>query len=266
MAPASLPPSRLTRREAMRFRRYLPRRRLALLAGAAGAGIAAAAIVVLIAALVAGNGPPAPHRGGSPSAPSGSVAFGDAPATVAPAPAAATTVPGAGTAADSGGSGCSVTAGPDATNPVALRIPAIGVSTSVIGLGLNADHTLQVPPLTYAGTHEAGWYRLGPAPGDVGAAIIVGHVDSTSGPAVFYRLGSLAPGDTVQVIAANCETSVFDITSVEEYSKSNFPTERVYGTTSDPELRLITCGGVFDPATGHYLSNIVAYAKTVHVA
>jgi len=123
-----------------------------------------------------------------------------------------------------------------------------------------------VPPLSYTGTHEAGWYKLGPAPGQEGAAVIVGHVDSSSGPAVFYRLATLKPGSTIQVIASNCQTASFVVTSIEQYPKNRFPTQQVYGPTSGPELRLITCGGVLDPATGHYLSNIVVYAKTVTVA
>jgi len=144
--------------------------------------------------------------------------------------------------------------------PVGLKIPALGVSTNVVNVGLNRDRTLQVPPLDYAGTHEAAWYDLGPPPGRVGAAVIVGHVDSSTGPAVFYRLGSLSPGSMIQVTAANCQTVSFVVTSVKEYAKAQFPSQRVYGPVSDSELRLITCGGAFDPSTGHYLSNIVAYA------
>lgn len=229
---------------------------------AAGAAVAATAIVVLFAVVVSGGGPPSPkHR--SASAPAALNSLPSPGSTAAPSP---TSVPADPFPPSVAGTSCSASAGPGATAPVGLRIPAIGVSTSVIGLGLNADHTLQVPPLNYAGTHEAGWYKLGPAPGQVGSAVIVGHVDSTSGPAVFFRLGSLTPGDMVQVIAANCETSTFVITSVEQYSKNSFPTQLIYGPTSDPELRLITCGGVFDSATGHYLSNIVAYAKTATTA
>jgi len=144
--------------------------------------------------------------------------------------------------------------------PVALKIPAIGVSTSVVNVGLNPDRTLQVPPLDYTGTHEAAWYDLGPPPGRVGASVIVGHVDSSTGPAVFYRLGSLSPGSTIEVTAANCQKVNFVVTSVKEYPKAQFPSQKVYGPVSDAELRLVTCGGAFDPSTGHYLSNIVAYA------
>jgi sortase (surface protein transpeptidase) len=142
-----------------------------------------------------------------------------------------------------------------------LRIPAIHVSAKIVNEGLDADGALQVPPLTYAGVHEAGWYDLGPAPGQVGSAIIVGHVDSYQAAGVFYDLGSLAPGNLVEVTLANGETVHFTVTSVHEYSKARFPASEVYGPEPYPALRLITCGGAFDAATGHYLSNIVAYAR-----
>jgi sortase (surface protein transpeptidase) len=145
--------------------------------------------------------------------------------------------------------------------PVRLRIPAIGVSTKIVDEGLHADGALQVPPLTYAGVHEAGWYDLGPAPGQVGTAIIVGHVDSYQAAGVFYDLGKLVPGNAVEVTLANGDTVRFTVTSVQEYSKARFPASEVYGPEPYPALRLITCGGTFDAATGHYLSNIVAYAR-----
>ena len=107
----------------------------------------------------------------------------------------------------------------------------------------------------------AGWYDLGPAPGQVGSAIIVGHVDSRQAPGVFYDLGSLAPGDLVEVTLANGETVHFTVTSVQEYPKAHFPASEVYGPEPYQALRLITCGDAFDEATGHYLSNIVAYAR-----
>ena len=145
--------------------------------------------------------------------------------------------------------------------PIRLQIPAIHVSTKIVDEGLDADGALQVPPLTDAGVHEAGWYDLGPAPGQVGSAIIVGHVDSYQAPGVFYDLGSLAPGNLVEVTLANGETVHFTVTSVQEYPKAHFPASEVYGPEPYQALRLITCGGAFDEATGHYLSNIVAYAR-----
>jgi sortase (surface protein transpeptidase) len=143
--------------------------------------------------------------------------------------------------------------------PKRVAIPAVGVAARVVRLGLNLDGTLEVPT-DYS---VAGWYRLGPKPGETGAAVIVGHVDSTAGPAVFYRLGEVVPGDLVRVASGNRPVLRFRIYAVREYSKAAFPTARVYGQTTTPELRLITCGGPFDDATGHYLDNVVVFARLV---
>jgi sortase (surface protein transpeptidase) len=148
-----------------------------------------------------------------------------------------------------------------AAPPIRLRIPAIGVSTTIVDEGLDASGALQVPPLTDAGVHEVGWYDLGPTPGQVGSAVIVGHVDSYQAAGVFYDLGLLVPGNAVEVTLANGQTVHFTVTSVHEFSKAHFPATEVYGSEPYPALRLITCGGAFDAATGHYLSNIVAYAR-----
>ena len=146
-------------------------------------------------------------------------------------------------------------------SPVSLTIPLIGVKTQLITLGLDSDGTMQVPPLPMAAV--AGWYTGSPRPGAVGSAIIVGHIDSMGAPAVFYRLNELRPRDDVYVRRADGTTAEFRVTSVRTYLKDHFPTQTVYGPTPDAELRLITCGGVWDPATGHYLSNIVVYATEV---
>src|ERR1700733_985269 len=140
--------------------------------------------------------------------------------------------------------------------PVSLTIPLIGVQTNLITLGLKPDGQLDVPPTTSV----AGWYTGSPRPGSVGSAIIVGHIDSTSGPGVFYRLNTLAKGDKGYVKRADGTLAEFSVTSVQSYLKDHFPTEDVYGPVPDAELRLITCGGTFDPATHHYLSDIVVYA------
>jgi LPXTG-site transpeptidase (sortase) family protein len=145
--------------------------------------------------------------------------------------------------------------------PVSLTIPLIGVKTQLMTLGLDSDGTMQVPPLTEAAV--AGWYTGSPRPGAVGSAIIVGHIDSLSKPAVFYRLRELHRGDDVYVKRADGTTAEFRVTKVQTYLKDHFPTQTVYGPTPDAELRLITCGGTFDPATRHYLSNIVVYATQV---
>ncbi|HEX4829677.1 MAG TPA: class F sortase [Trebonia sp.] len=140
--------------------------------------------------------------------------------------------------------------------PVSLAIPRIAVSTQLITLGLTAQGTVQVP----ATTTVAGWYTRGARPGATGPAIILGHIDSTKGPGVFYRLSQLRSGDLVYVSRSDGSRVTFRVTAVQSYPKDQFPTQAVYGPTPDAELRLITCGGAFDFATGHYLSNIVVYA------
>jgi sortase (surface protein transpeptidase) len=145
------------------------------------------------------------------------------------------------------------------SRPLALSIPAIGVHTTLVPLGLAADGTLEVP----TSFSVAGWYDLGPAPGDPGAAVVLGHVDSTSGPAVFYRLGDLAPGELVRVAREDGTDALFRVYAIREFAKSAFPTSLVYGRTRGAELRLITCGGPFDETTGHYLDNVVVFARAV---
>ena len=144
-------------------------------------------------------------------------------------------------------------------SPVSLTIPLIGVKTNLITLGLAQGGGMQVP----SSTTVAGWYTGSPRPGSIGSAIMVGHIDSESGPGVFYRLRELRRGDDVFVKRADGTTAEFRVTAVQTYLKDRFPTGQVYGPTPDAELRLITCGGAFDPATGHYLSNIVVYATQV---
>ncbi len=146
--------------------------------------------------------------------------------------------------------------------PVSVDIPAIGVTSKLLHLGLNADGTIQVPSLvTSAG--DAAWYKYSATPGQIGASVIEGHVDSYQGPAVFYRLGALHPGDTIDVTLADGVTAIFRVTGVRQYPKSNFPTAAIYGGTDYAALRLITCGGVFDYATGHYLSSTVVFASLI---
>ena len=144
-------------------------------------------------------------------------------------------------------------------SPVSLTIPLIGVHTKLMTLGLAKGGAIKVP----GSTAIAGWYTGSPRPGSIGSAIIIGHIDSTSGPGVFYRLTELSRGDDVYVKRADGTTAEFRITGRQEYLKDQFPTQTVYGAVPDAELRLITCGGAFDPATGHYLSNIVVYATEV---
>ena len=129
-------------------------------------------------------------------------------------------------------------------------------STSLESLSVGADGVLP-PPTNYA---SPGWYTGGPTPGQLGAAVIAGHVDGKSGPAVFYRLGQLAAGALVNVTRQDGSVATFTIDRVSRFSKAAFPTELVYGNSSDlAEIRLITCGGAFNRATGHYVDNVVAF-------
>jgi hypothetical protein len=144
-----------------------------------------------------------------------------------------------------------------AARPVRLEIPAIGVDAKIIRLGLNADRSLEVPTNFF----EAGWWSGGPRPGEAGAAVIAGHVDSQTGPAAFYRLRDLRPHDTIFVERRDGTRARFTVLGSEHYPKTHFPTARVYGATARPTLRLITCSGTFDRSTGHYLDNTVVYAN-----
>ena len=145
------------------------------------------------------------------------------------------------------------------SRPVYLSIPVIGVHTRLSRLGLTARGTMQVP----ASTSVAGWYTGSPPPGQVGSAIIVGHIDSYRGPGVFFRLRLLRPGDRVYVRHANGTLTVFRVYAGHIYAKDHFPTQQIYGPVPGPELRLITCGGTFDAAIGSYLSNVVVYAAQI---
>jgi sortase (surface protein transpeptidase) len=143
--------------------------------------------------------------------------------------------------------------------PVSIVIPAIGVRSGLVRLGLTPSGQLQVP----ATAAVAGWYTGSARPGAIGAAVIVGHIDSVSGPGVFYQLHTLRPGNRVYVRRADGSLAVFQVTAVRSYLKAQFPTLAVYGPVPYAELRLITCGGTFDFATGHYLSNTIVYASLV---
>lgn len=150
-----------------------------------------------------------------------------------------------------------------ASRPTALSIPAIGVHSRLQSLGQNADRTMEVPAV---GPHydEAGWYRYSPTPGVLGPSILVGHVDSAKGGAsVFFRLGELRPHDSVSITRADGSVAIFAVTEVRRYPKAAFPTQRVYGNTDHAALRLLTCGGPFDGATGHFRDNIVVFATLV---
>ncbi|WP_353649991.1 class F sortase [Nakamurella sp. A5-74] len=147
-----------------------------------------------------------------------------------------------------------------ASAPLAITIPSIGVQSTLVQLGLNPDKSIEVPPLDDPDS-KAGWYKYSPTPGQIGPTVILGHVDSVKyGPGVFFKLGALQPGATVEVTLTDRVVAVFTVDKVVAYPKSAFPSSAVYGAIHHPGLRLITCGGAFDPAAGSYESNIVAYA------
>lgn len=140
--------------------------------------------------------------------------------------------------------------------PVSIAIPAVGVEARVVPVGLRPDRTMEVP-----GVDLAGWYEVGPRPGEAGPAVIVGHVDSRSGPAVFFRLGELQRGDQIVVGQAGGVARSFVVKRVERSAKEALPVERIWNRTRQPVLRLITCGGSFDRSSGHYRDNVIVYAQ-----
>ncbi|WP_231557928.1 class F sortase [Modestobacter caceresii] len=153
-------------------------------------------------------------------------------------------------------------ADPAVAKPVSVGIPTIGVTSDLLRLGLNDDGTVEVPPL--GPDDQAGWYERGPAPGDAGPAVLLGHVDSAEhGPGIFFDLGALQPGDEVEVARADGTVAVFAVDRVERHPKDDFPTIEVYGDTADAQLRLITCGGDFDSAVRSYEDNVIAFATLV---
>lgn len=144
--------------------------------------------------------------------------------------------------------------------PVRLRIPAIKVDASFVELGLDANNEIEIPK-SYT---EVGWYVHGPTPGELGPAIVLGHVDSRLlGPAVFFYLGQLKPGDTIEVEREDGTTAIFRVDKLERYSQSDFPTELVYGNIDHAGLRLITCTGTYDRQAKRYDRNLVVYASLV---
>ena len=143
--------------------------------------------------------------------------------------------------------------------PVRVAIPKIGVASSLDRLGQAPDKTVQEPTQWAV----AGWYAPGTRPGDPGSAVILGHVDSKRGPAVFFRLRELRRGDEIEVGRADGSSVRFVVQRTEQYPKDRFPTDDVYYPTLTPALRLVTCGGDFDATAGHYRSNVIVFA-TMH--
>ncbi|MFA3874005.1 class F sortase [Streptomyces sp. MMCC 100] len=141
--------------------------------------------------------------------------------------------------------------------PDRVRIPAIGVDAPLTGLGLTGTGSLDVPPAERK--NLAGWYEAGTTPGETGTAIVAGHVDNAEGPAVFYRLGALKKGSTIEVDRRDGGVAVFTVDAVEVYAADAFPDDKVYGAADRPELRVITCGGAYSRSTG-YQGNVVVFA------
>ena len=144
--------------------------------------------------------------------------------------------------------------------PSRLEIPSIHLDTTFVPpLGLNVDKTVSVPN-NYT---QVGWYSGGAAPGEVGPAVILGHVDSVSGPAIFYSLGQVKVGDKVRITRVDGSVATFVITELKRYPQTSFPTLDVYGATDYPGLRLVTCSGIFDHGKQRYSHNLVVYGKLI---
>ncbi|MEV4414489.1 class F sortase [Catellatospora sp. NPDC049609] len=147
----------------------------------------------------------------------------------------------------------------DRSAPVRVKIPAIKLDAVVVTVGTNPDGSLQVPELRHS--QLTGWYRYGPSPGERGNAVIVGHVDTrSSGPAVFFELGALKPGTKIEVSRLDGSVAVFSVDVVKSFPKDEFPATRVYGSSDDMGLRLVTCGPPYDKTDHNYLNNVVVFA------
>lgn len=201
--------------------------------------MAAALGVVVVVALVLAFSSPATDEVAPPPSP---------PYTSAAGSAGTTTAPPHG--------------GLPAAKPASLSIPAIGVRAgSIADLGLTPGGELQVPP----DATTVGWFTGAPSPGEVGPAVLAAHVDYKHVPGAFSKLKDLRSGELVRVGRTDGRTAVFTVYRVDRYAKADFPTDEVYGDTTEPELRLITCGGAFDRSSGNYLDNVVAFAKLTAV-
>jgi hypothetical protein len=145
------------------------------------------------------------------------------------------------------------------SRPVRVQIPAIGVDSELMDLGVQDDGTLEVPPTGF----PAGWFTGAPTPGELGPAVIAGHVDWAGSPGVFARLHDLVAGDEVSVAREDGSTAVFRVSQVGQFAKDAFPTAAVYGDLDHAGLRLITCGGAFDAGARSYLDNTGVFADLV---
>ncbi len=150
-----------------------------------------------------------------------------------------------------------------ASPPTTVSVPSIGATSSLMDLGQNSDGSLAVPPLT--NPMQAGWYDKSPTPGSLGPAVILGHINGDGKPGIFYKLKDVKAGDQVMVARKDGQTAVFTVAHIDTVPKAAFPADQVYGDTPDAQLRLITCGGVFDPAARSYEANVIVYANLTEV-
>ncbi len=221
---------------------------------------------VAIAAFAAGCAPSAPTTAAAEAGTLGSASAVTRPAQrdpdwTATDPAAGDGTAGGTTAGESGASNRTEAGGgpspeADAPPPRRVRIPSIGVDADIGPLGLRDDGSIEVP----SDWDETGWWADGPEPGESGPAVVLGHVDSTSGPAVFHRLSELAPGDLVHIDREDGSTVTYRVSRLEQHGKDVFPSDSVYGRTDEPVLRLITCGGDFDRSERSYFDNVIVFA------
>jgi hypothetical protein len=151
-----------------------------------------------------------------------------------------------------------------ASNPTQLRIDKIDATSTLVALGLNKDRTITVPPVSQP--KQASWYKFGPTPGAIGPAIILGHINGNGQQGIFARLNELKPGDQIKVSRADGKTAVFTVTKLQQIAKTQFPTQEIYGDTSDAELRLISCTGTFDRSKRSYQDNIIVFATLTAVS
>ena len=206
--------------------------------------VVTAAVVALAAVSSACAGPDGPAQVAAASSESAPVASADSTAA-APAAAQPAPVPEPAPAP----------APVSVADPVRVSVPSVGIDAELIPLGLEDDGSLEVPDFDLA-----GWYVDGPEPGEPGASVVVGHVDSYTGPAVFFPLRTAAPGAEIEVTLADGAVQRFVVQSIEQFPKDAFPTEAVFGPTKAPTLRLVTCGGTFDEKAKSYLDNVVVFA------
>ena len=150
-----------------------------------------------------------------------------------------------------------------ASTPTKVSVPTIGAESSLIATGLKADGSLEVPPLS--NPMQASWYDESPTPGSLGPSVILGHVNGSGKPGIFYRLKDIKAGEQILVDREDGQTAVFTVANIDTVPKAAFPAEQVYADTPDSQLRLITCGGIFDPAARSYEANIVVYANLTEV-